>query len=51
MTDYQERPAVLHCHSCGDEIYETDECYCLDEFVYCEDCVRAARCEAWEVTA
>ena len=32
-------PIFAHCHECGEEIYDGDEYFEIDEHCYCEACV------------
>ena len=36
--DAQQIPPVCVCCRCGDELYETEECYLIDEEVICPSC-------------
>lgn len=37
--DAQQIPPVCVCCRCGDELYETEECYLIDEEVICPNCL------------
>lgn len=37
--DTQQIPPVCACHRCGDELYERDDCYLIDEEIICPGCL------------
>lgn len=37
--DVQQIPPVCYCSRCGDELYQTDPCYLIDEQVVCPSCL------------
>lgn len=34
-----EATKVYECYFCDDPIYEREECYSIDNLIYCEDCI------------
>ena len=34
-----EATKVYECYFCDDQIYEGEECYSIDNLIYCEDCI------------
>lgn len=39
--DVQQIPPDCVCSRCGDELYQADECYLIDEEVICPSCLEA----------
>lgn len=34
-----ESVKIYECYFCNTEIFEGDECFSIDNFIYCEDCI------------
>lgn len=41
--DPKEPKIVERCYACGNELYEGEECYYIDNEYYCEHCIHEAK--------
>lgn len=43
-SDYDRDPRLVdECYHCGEEVYEGDEVYMIDDHCWCEKCIYEAR--------